>query len=150
MIDAKNVTISDSEWEVMRALWTMGKPTSRELIDAMAGLKGWSASTTKTLLHRLIEKGAVNKIGAARPFVYQAEVGEAPSMVAAANDLFDHMCAMRAGATIASVIESRELSKNDIAKLQSILAEKAKTAPEKVECNCLPGHHMCKEVDDDG
>ena len=55
MKDAKNVTITDSEWMVMRAIWTMGHATSRELIDAMNELEGWSASTTKTLLHRLIQ-----------------------------------------------------------------------------------------------
>lgn len=32
----------------MRAIWTMGHATSRELIDAMNELEGWSASTTKT------------------------------------------------------------------------------------------------------
>ncbi|MCB2621774.1 BlaI/MecI/CopY family transcriptional regulator, partial [Listeria monocytogenes] len=51
MKDAKNVTITESEWMVMRAIWTMGHATSRELIDAMYELEGWSASTTKTLLH---------------------------------------------------------------------------------------------------
>ena len=55
-MDTKNVTITDSEWMVMRAIWTMGHATSRELIDAMNELEGWSASTTKTLLHRLIQK----------------------------------------------------------------------------------------------
>ena len=44
MIDAKNVTITDSEWEVMRAIWTMGSTSSRELIDAMNELQGWSDS----------------------------------------------------------------------------------------------------------
>ncbi|MZU09605.1 CopY/TcrY family copper transport repressor, partial [Bifidobacterium longum] len=55
----------------------------------------------------------------------------------------DHMCAMRAGSTIAGVIQSRELSRADIANLQAILAEKAKTAPEEVQCNCLPGDQTC-------
>ncbi len=68
MIDAKHVTITDSEWEVMRAIWTMGQTTSRELIDTMNQLEGWSDSTTKTLLHRLIKKGAVEQTGASRPF----------------------------------------------------------------------------------
>ena len=54
MKDAKNVTITDSEWIVMRAIWTMGHATSRELIDAMNELEGWSASTTKTLLHMTV------------------------------------------------------------------------------------------------
>ena len=113
MKDAKNVTITDSEWIVMRAIWTMGHATSRELIDAMNELEGWSASTTKTLLHRLIQKQAVAQHGSSRPFTYKPAVGEKESMAAAADDLFDHMCAMRAGSTIAGVIQSRELSRAD-------------------------------------
>lgn len=136
MKDPKNATITDSEWMVMRATWTMGHATSRELIDAMNELEGWSASTTKTLLHRLIQKQAVAQHGGSRPFTYKPVVGEKESMAAAADDLFDHMCAMRAGSTIAGVIQSRELSRADIANLQAILAEKAKTAPEEVQCNC--------------
>ena len=133
MKDAKNVTITDSEWMVMKVIWTMGHATSRELIDAMNELEGWSASTTKTLLHRLIQKQAVAQHGGSRPFTYKPVVGEKESMAAAADDLFDHMCAMRAGSTIAGVIQSRELSRADIANLQAILAEKAKTAPEAAQ-----------------
>ncbi|MDH5106777.1 CopY/TcrY family copper transport repressor [Lentilactobacillus diolivorans] len=138
MIDAKEVTISDSEWEVMRAIWTLKRVTSHELIGLMDKARGWSESTTKTLLNRLIKKNAVQKIGTGRPFSYAPAVGEQDSMTAAANDLFDHMCAMQAGTTLANVIESRDLSQDDIKNLQQILAQKAKTAPEMVECNCLP------------
>ncbi|QGY94132.1 CopY/TcrY family copper transport repressor [Lactobacillus crispatus] len=141
MKDAKNVTITDSEWMVMKVIWTMGHATSRERIDAMNELEGWSASTTKTLLHRLIQKQAVAQHGGSRPFTYKSVVGEKESM--AADYLFDHMCAMRAGSTIAGVIQSRELSRADIANLQAILAEKAKTAPEEGQCNCLPGDQTC-------
>ena len=54
MKDAKNVTITDSEWMVMRAIWTMGHATSRELIDAMNELEGWSAPSTNNQLVSII------------------------------------------------------------------------------------------------
>ncbi len=139
MIDAKEVAISDSEWEVMRAIWTLKRVTSRELIKVMDESRGWSESTTKTFLHRLVTKNAVHQVDASRPYKYEPAVDERDSMSAAANNLFDHMCAMRAGDTLAKVIQSRDLSQDDIANLQAILAEKAKTAPEVVDCNCLPG-----------
>ncbi|EEI71493.1 MAG: CopY/TcrY family copper transport repressor [Lactobacillus sp.] len=142
MIDAKDVAISDSEWEVMRAIWTLKHVTSRQLIDVMSSARGWSESTTKTLLHRLITKDAVVRVGDGRPFEYEPAVDERDSMGAAAVNLFDHMCAMRAGDTLVKVIDSRDLSQSDIKKLQTILAEKAKTAPEMVDCNCLPQEMM--------
>lgn len=142
MIDAKDVTISDSEWEVMRAIWTLKRVTSRQLIEAMASAQKWSESTTKTLLHRLITKKAVTRVGSGRPFEYEPAVDERDSMGKAAVNLFDHMCAMRAGDALAAVIKSRDLSRDDIKNLQALLAEKAKTAPTQVKCNCLPEEMM--------
>ncbi len=48
----------------------------------------------------LIQKQAVAQHGGSRPFTYKPVVGEKESMAAAADDLFDHMCAMRAGSTL--------------------------------------------------
>ncbi len=149
MIDAKNVSISDSEWEVMRAIWTLKSVTSRQLINIMNETQGWSDSTTKTLLTRLVKKAAVRQVGDNRPFNYEPVVAEKKSVARAAVDLFDHMCAMQAGSAIEAVINSREISKNDIQRLQSLLAEKLKTAPEMVACNCLPSNDSsCCEVNE--
>ncbi|GAY73426.1 CopY/TcrY family copper transport repressor [Lentilactobacillus kosonis] len=148
MIDAENVTISDSEWEIMRVIWTLHQVTSRQLIDTMHETQGWSDSTTKTLLSRLIKKAAVRQIGEHRPFSFEPIVTEQESMATAAIDLFDRMCAMRAGKTLEQVINSRELSQSDIKQLLQVLTAKQETAPEMVECNCLPdGDHDCCEVD---
>ena len=147
MIDAKNVSISDSEWEVMRVIWTLKTVTSRQLINVMNETQGWSDSTTKTLLTRLVKKAAVNQVGASRPFKFEPAVAEKDSVAAAAVNLFDHMCAMQAGAAIKEVINSREISKTDIKNLQSLLADKLKNAPEMVACNCLPSSDSsCCEV----
>ncbi|WP_375711574.1 BlaI/MecI/CopY family transcriptional regulator [Lactobacillus delbrueckii] len=101
------------------------------------------SSTTKTLLHRSIQKQAVAQHGGSRPFTYKPVVGEKESMASAADDLFDHIVCDAGWFNIAGVIQSRELSWADIVNLQAILAEKAKTAPEEVQCNCLPGDQTC-------
>ena len=48
----------------------------------------------------------------------------------AVDQLFDAMCQMRAGKTIIHLLERSVLSQKDIATMQAILTEKAKTAPE--------------------
>ena len=49
---------------------------------------------------------------------------------------------MHVGATLSHVIDDTVLSRKDIEQLQKLLAEKKKNAPEKVECNCVPGMPM--------
>ncbi len=46
---------------------------------------------------------------------------------------------MRVGQTLVDLVNQTELSQTDIAALQAVLAEKAKDAPEMVDCDCVPG-----------
>ena len=51
------LTISSAEWEVMRVLWAKGQATSSEIIAILSKKLDWSASTVKTLIGRLADKG---------------------------------------------------------------------------------------------
>ena len=51
--------ISDSEWSVMRVLWSRGAATANEVVEELAGETHWKPRTVKTLITRLMRKGAV-------------------------------------------------------------------------------------------
>ncbi len=51
----KKIQISDSELPIMQALWEKGPSTSPEIFEGMDK----NTSTLKTLLKRLVDKGAV-------------------------------------------------------------------------------------------
>lgn len=50
------IKISDSEWEVMRVIWTKGSADAKTINDLLSSSKGWKLATTKTLLGRLVKK----------------------------------------------------------------------------------------------
>ena len=133
------IEISDAEWEVMRVTWTLGNVTSSQMAEIMAEKMGWKTATVKTLLGRLIKKGALRAEKNGRAFTYYPTVDEQPSMDEAVGTLFGHLCEMRVGQTLADVVQNLDLSQSDIANLQAVLAQKAKTAPATVDCNCVPG-----------
>ena len=54
--------ISDSEWVVMEALWESAPQTASELTKLLHPTTNWAENTVRTLLTRLIKKGAL-KIG---------------------------------------------------------------------------------------
>lgn len=54
-----NINISDSEWKVMKALWEKPGLTLREIASELKDT-GWSYTTVRTMVARLVEKGAVN------------------------------------------------------------------------------------------
>ncbi|GKT03666.1 CopY/TcrY family copper transport repressor [Furfurilactobacillus entadae] len=140
--------ISDAEWEVMRVVWTLGQVTSHQVTTILADKMGWKAATSKTLLGRLVKKGALATAKEANAFVYTPLVAEQDAMNAATHALFGHLCEMKAGATLATLVNDLTLSRTDIAQLQQVLAEKAIDAPAVVPCNCVPiqltdGEHGC-------
>ena len=50
---------SDAEWRIMREVWHWPSVTSRQVHSALHAETGWAYSTVKTMLTRLVEKGAL-------------------------------------------------------------------------------------------
>jgi BlaI family penicillinase repressor len=51
--------ISESEWAVMEALWESAPLTASELTRTLRPTMNWAENTVRTLLTRLLEKGAL-------------------------------------------------------------------------------------------
>ena len=51
--------ISESEWSIMEALWESSPQTASELTKTLRPKTSWAENTVRTLLTRLIEKGAL-------------------------------------------------------------------------------------------
>ena len=47
----KNLSsISDSEWEVMCIVWTLGETNTKQILNELQAKKDWTDSTIKTLI----------------------------------------------------------------------------------------------------
>lgn len=132
-----NGRITASEWEVMRIIWTLGHTHAGEVIRQLQVKRQWTESTTKTLLRRLVSKGYLSIKEDGRRFIYYPTVSENQMMACETKNLMQHMCNMHKGQMLLDIIKDVPLSQTDIAKMQKELKEKAKTAPERVKCNCL-------------
>lgn len=138
--------ITPAEWRIMRIVWTLGRVTSTQVIDLLQQKVDWKPATIKTLLRRLVDKGALATTRQGRGFIYTPLIKEQITMNEAADQLFGSICEMHVGATLSHVVNSAVLSQHDIDQLQQLLEEKKKNAPEKVDCNCVPGMPMdCKQ-----
>lgn len=51
--------ISDAEWTVMETLWDHAPQTASEVAKTLQPRTGWALNTVRTLLTRLVEKGAL-------------------------------------------------------------------------------------------
>lgn len=51
--------ISDSEWTLMEALWESSPQTASEVTKILRPSTNWAENTVRTLLTRLVDKGAL-------------------------------------------------------------------------------------------
>lgn len=95
--DEKTQTISDSEWEVMRIVWTLGDTYTNQIIEELQNKYNRSESTIKTLIRRLVNKGFLTAKKDGRRFIYSATVNQTQMMTEASKELFNKMCDMHKG-----------------------------------------------------
>lgn len=115
--------ITDAELEIMRALWASEEPmTLAQLKAALAERHGWSGDTTKTLLRRLCEKGAVGqekrKVYCYRPLVARDQLGRYHT-----KKLIDKLYAGSAKAMVAALVEHEQLDARDVGELRDYFQE---------------------------
>jgi len=130
-------TMSKAEWQVMRIIWTLGQATSKQVIDILEKKTDWKAATIKTLIIRLQKKEFLKADEANRPYIYKPLIAEDSAIHQSVNNLFDDLCCMKKGLAINDLVENSEISQKDIAQIIQTLTDKAKSAPEVVDCNCL-------------
>ncbi|KRK39374.1 CopY/TcrY family copper transport repressor [Levilactobacillus parabrevis] len=131
-------TITNAEWCVMRIVWTLDEADSHTIIDLVSQQHDWKAATIKTLIGRLVKKGALATTKNGRQFIYTPLIPEQTAMDAALTGQLDQMCAMCRGQAFVHAIDQTELSQADIQELITHLQEKLATAPTMIACDCLP------------
>ncbi len=67
----------DSELHIMKILWHEGDKTAKELVTALKDSIGWNKNTTYTVIKRLVQKGAIERVEPGficRPLITEAQV----------------------------------------------------------------------------
>src|SRR5215471_18673444 len=66
--------ISDAEWEIMQVVWRGPPITAAEIIADVTGHTGWNHRTVRTLLNRLVRKGALGFEVLGNRYLYRPRV----------------------------------------------------------------------------
>lgn len=118
--------ITEAEHAVLEALWDKSPLTAADVCDAVCGPRGWSMPTVKTLLSRLVAKGAVATEPDGRRFLYTPLLERADYVGGESRRLVDRLFGGRAAPLFAHLAESEALSDEDISEIERLLREMRK------------------------
>ena len=115
--------ISDAESVVMEALWRRAPLAAEEISAEVAGPQGWTEATVKTLINRLLKKGAVSAERDGRRYLYRPRLARAAYVGAESQGLLDRLFDGRLAPLVSHLSQSRSLTAEDIAELKRLIEE---------------------------
>jgi BlaI family transcriptional regulator, penicillinase repressor len=119
-----SVAISEAESVVMNVLWKHRTPMATEdVIAELVHKDRWQTSTVKTLLNRLLKKGAIKARRDGRRFLYSPVIAREQWLSDESTGLLDRLFGGRIAPLVAHFSQARKLTKKDIAELRQLIRE---------------------------
>lgn len=115
--------ISEAESVVMDVLWARSPLGADEVAQALAGRQDWQDATIKTLLNRLLNKGAIRAEKDGRRYLYSPMVKREDWVLEESRGLLERLFDGRVAPLVAHFSAHRKLSKKDVAELRKLLEE---------------------------
>ncbi|MBN1361060.1 MAG: BlaI/MecI/CopY family transcriptional regulator [Sedimentisphaerales bacterium] len=116
--------IAESEWRVVQVLWQHGPLTANEMVEKLAGEVTWKPRTVKTLIGRLVKKGAVGFTTEGNRYRYTAAVCESECVHQETRSFVRRVYQGAMKPALAAFLEDADLSPDEIRELQAILEQK--------------------------
>ncbi|MBS0335209.1 MAG: BlaI/MecI/CopY family transcriptional regulator [Proteobacteria bacterium] len=115
--------ISTAESVVMGALWERSPLTAEEIAGEVAAGQGWTEATVKTLINRLLNKGAIAAERDGRKYRYRPVLAREAYVEAESQGLLDRLFDGRLAPLVSHFSETRKLTAEDVAELKKLIED---------------------------
>jgi predicted transcriptional regulator len=118
---SKLSNLTPLELEIMQVLWTDGPGTVADVQPKLAGQLAYT--TVQTMLNVLLRKKKVARVQEGRAFRYRAVVSRERAMGSALGDMVRRMFGGSSEALLMTMVDTRQISAEEIARVSQRLAE---------------------------
>jgi BlaI family penicillinase repressor len=115
--------ISEAESVVMEEFWKRGALYAEDVIAAVGPKQDWQDRTVKTLLGRLMNKGALEVEQHGRRYLYIPALKREDWVKQEGRNLFDRLFGGQLAPLVSHFSQHRKLSAQDIAELKKLIGE---------------------------
>ena len=115
------IAITEAESRVMDVLWKQSPQSSEEIVSRLVDPTGWHEKTIRTLLNRLLGKGAVGAEKTGRRYLYSAQLRREDWRKQESRSLLDRAFGGKIAPLLAHFSQHENLSPGDIAELRKLI-----------------------------
>jgi BlaI family penicillinase repressor len=120
------IRMTNAEWDVMSVVWHRAPVAATEIVQDLHGTKQWTLATVRTLLRRLVNKGALGQELEGKRYLYDPLVSMEACVHQESESFWDRILGRAPSAALVHLVARAKLSKEDIQELRRILREKEK------------------------
>jgi BlaI family penicillinase repressor len=117
------VQISRAESQIMEALWRRSPLSAEQITGEVALANEWSDGTVKTLINRLLNKGAVSAEPDGRRYLYRPVLSRTDYVGSESRGLLDRLFDGRLAPLVSHLSQEGRLSAEDVAALRRLVQE---------------------------
>lgn len=116
--------LSDAEWDVMQVIWSQGRVTAADVINAIAEEKGWNHRTVRTMLSRLVDKKFLTYEAEGNRYVYKAHVTRQRCARSESRSFVNKVFGGDVTSLLLHFVDDSDLDADDLNKLREALKSK--------------------------
>jgi BlaI family transcriptional regulator, penicillinase repressor len=121
---ARGLQISDAEWTVMEQIWLAGACTAADVIRQLRATHDWNHSTIRTLLARLVEKGALAYDVDGSRYIYRPAVSRQRCVRQEGRSFLKKAFGGDVAALVAHFVSEAPLDREQLEQLRQLLAQR--------------------------
>ena len=119
----KSMPISAAESIVMQVFWARGALVSEDVVAALKGHGKWQEPTVKTLINRLLRKGALSARKDNRRYIYSPVLTRDEWLSIESHGFLDRLFGGRVTPLVSYFSQQKKLTKKDIEDLKRLIKE---------------------------
>lgn len=123
-----SVELTEAEWSVMKAVWENEPCTAPAIQEKLLKPMGWTYSTVRTLMDRMVAKGVLKAKKEGKLTVYQSVVTKAQAQRGELVYALKHAFNGALTPMVQCLLDTNEMNADELEQLEALIRAKKKSA----------------------
>ena len=112
---------TEAEFNILGAIWTLGRATVREVHEELSKKQDVGFTTVLKLMQIMVEKGSLERDTDVRPQVFWAARPQKQTQKQLVRDLLDRAFSGSPGSLVLQALSMRKTSREELAEIRTLL-----------------------------
>ncbi|MGA2248259.1 MAG: BlaI/MecI/CopY family transcriptional regulator [Verrucomicrobiota bacterium] len=125
------VELTEAEWSVIKAVWETEPCTAPGIQERLAGATGWTYSTVRTFMDRMVVKGVLTAKKEGKFTIYHSAVTRAQAQSGELLYALKHAFNGALTPMVQCLLDNRDLDAGELAKIEALIKARKKSVIRK-------------------